>query len=227
VRADWQAQGTITSIFDGVFDKGAHRFRRIAIVPNRLPLVLQEAELWRRQNWQTLADILAGRGFEVIPYDATISAAMDAGLPLEDTFSSEDKFAAFCRISNADLVIMPYYGMYSRTVMMLLVMRIEYVAVVSYQFYEPGGNIFFHRADSSGTAGYLSGLGTLAGIATSAIGLIAGDTQVLPIAGGVIMGVGTVIDLVNAVTPAQKWWTKGFQKAITSAIQPFLAVYGR
>lgn len=58
----------ISSIFDPNFDKAAlRRVERTAIIPNRLPLVLQEPARSREVNWEKLDEELRENGFAVLP----------------------------------------------------------------------------------------------------------------------------------------------------------------
>jgi hypothetical protein len=222
----------VNSVFDQQVAVSTLHVRRIAVIPNRLPLVLQEAEMWRQKNWEIIRRLLEHNGFEVVPYADTVDAARTAGLPLEDTFSSEDKFHTLCQVTGADLVIMPYYGTSFRTVNFLfLVNTYIYSSIVSYQFYSPEVNLFFHRADAQGEDRFSTGWAPLIGIGLTFLPLIipsdvsmqVGSVSTITTIGGVVSLGGTVFDLVRTASPPNKRWERGFEKAIAKALGPFLA----
>jgi len=130
----------IDSIFDDTVDKSTLDVKRIAIIPNRLPLVLQEPEMWRLSNWSLMAKKFRRNGYDVLGYYDTREAANKANLPLEDTLSAEAKYDMFCRLTDTDLVVMPYYGTsFSSSNFLLLATKHNYTSTVSYQYYTPPG----------------------------------------------------------------------------------------
>ncbi|MFO7848534.1 MAG: hypothetical protein R6V67_01120, partial [Spirochaetia bacterium] len=213
----------IDSMFDDSVDRSLLDVRRVAIIPNRLPLVLQEPEMWRLSNWELLAAEFRGKGYDVLGYEQTVGAARQANLPLEDTLSSEAKFAEFCRITDTDMVIMPYYGTgFTSSTFLLMATRHNYTSMVSYQYYTPRENIFFHRADASATTGYTTGLGILLGTATSVLGTAMGQPEI-GYAGAGIMLAGLLVDTIRALRPPTAWWENSFEEAVPTAAEPILA----
>ena len=73
------------ALFDNTVDKTDISMRRVAIIPNRLPMALAEPEKWRKYNWQLIANEFKMRGYEVIDYQTTLDAVKESNLPLEDT----------------------------------------------------------------------------------------------------------------------------------------------
>lgn len=219
----------VASLFDQQVNASMLHIRRIAVIPNRLPLVLQEAEMWRQKNWEIIRRLLENKGFDVVPYGDTIEAAKTAGLPLEDTFSSEDKFHTLCQLTAADLVIMPYYATSFRTANILfLVNTYIYSSIVSYQFYSPEVNLFFHRADAQGEDSFSTGLVPLVGLGLSVLPMVIptdnSETMgTISMIGGIVSLAGTLYDLVQTVTPPNRRWERGFERAIGRALEPFLA----
>ncbi len=211
----------ISSIFDQSVDRSQLRVSRIAVIPNRLPLVLQEAEKWRRTNFEIIRDYLEGHGFDVVPYDLSLRAAIEANLPLEDTFSSEDKLFAFSEATGADLVIMPYYGTGFRSSNVLLfINRFRYSSTVSFQVYSPQANVFFHRADAAAEVGYSQGYGFLAGAVTTAV---APESAQIGLG---LMAADALWGLLNSLRSIDSWHERAFQRAIPQALEPLVSFLG-
>lgn len=121
--------------------------KTVAILPNRYPVTLQNAEEYRRKNYTVIKNILVHRGFNVIDYNTSNEMFLQSGLPLEDTKSSRDKYAELSQKLNADLLIFPYYGTtYSTTGF-----TNSYIAVTTLQFYSVEHNDFCARIDMEGT----------------------------------------------------------------------------
>lgn len=222
----------ITSIFERTVDKSDLQINRIAIIPNRLPLVLQESEYWIENNWKTIESILIEHGFEVVPFKSTQEVAKNVGLPLEDTFSSEDKFFNFCNETGADLVIMPYYGTAFRSkTPFIMLNKFEYISTVSFQFYSPEVNQFFHRADASAIDGYTTGWLTIGGMIALITGpLLISVEPTIPTytsaVGGGLMICDSIWTIIQSSKPATTWHGTAFKEAIRKALQPFLAFTG-
>lgn len=227
------AAGTISaqrieSIFDDSFDRSGLDVKRVAIIPNRLPLVLQEPEMWRYKNWEILAGEFQRHGYEVLDYDRSMDVAYQAKLPLEDTLSSEEKYAEFCRLTGTDLLVMPYYGTgFTSSNYFLLATRHNFISTVSFQYYTPRENIFFHRADASARTGYTSGLGMVAGLLTTLAGaFLAPEEPTIAYIGSGIMLAGTLWDTIRGMKPAESWWEEGFQNTVPVATAPLLGYLG-
>lgn len=214
----------IGSMFDSNFNKAALRqVERVAIIPNRLPLVLQEPARWREANWKKLSKELRENGFEVVPYEETLRLAEQANLPLEDTLSSEDKYYEFSRLADADMVIMPYYGTTFVSKSALLVNTFSYFSTVSLQYYYPNDNVFVHRADSVGEESYSTGWGTILVVGSALLDpLLEADGDLAQI-GSVVGLVVTIFDLFKSATPATTRYDRAFNRAVSDAVEPFVS----
>lgn len=126
------------------------RFRTVAIIPNRMPITLQDPEFWRQYNWQLIANNFTARGYKVIDYNTTVSSFTRSGLPLEDTKSSRDKYADFANEINAELIVIPYYGTSYNLKSGFLANTHNYVSIGSLQFYYAPQNDFIARVDFDG-----------------------------------------------------------------------------
>lgn len=184
------------SLFDSTFDKSSITVRRVAIIPNRLPMVLEEPEKWRQVNWKITAEMFTKQGFEVVDYDTTLEAVEASNLPLEDTGTSEEKFAATASALNADILIMPYYGTGYAERPGCIGTTHGFSGTVEYQVYSRNANMFIFRSEKVGVASFND---------LSACGII-----------GLLLTMGK--------TP-NKMWTKAFKQANKKAWAPFFAVY--
>lgn len=126
------------------------KFRTVAVIPNRMPITLQDPEFWRQHNWQLIANNFTARGYKVIDYNTTVSSFTRSGLPLEDTKSSRDKYADFASELNAELVIIPYYGTSYNLQSGFLANTHNFVSIGSLQFYYAPQNDFIARVDFDG-----------------------------------------------------------------------------
>lgn len=61
----------------------AAQFRRLAVVPNRLPTMLTDPEKWRQYNFRLLEKDLRRNGFDVVDYASSVRAFEQSGLPAE------------------------------------------------------------------------------------------------------------------------------------------------
>ncbi len=127
------------------------KMRTVAIIPNRMPITMQDPEYWRNYNWQLIANDFTARGFRVIDYNTTVNLFTRSGLPLEDTKSSRDKYADFANEINAELVVIPYYGTSYNMQSGYLENTHKYLSVGSLQFYYAPKNDFMARIDFEGT----------------------------------------------------------------------------
>lgn len=151
---------------------------------------------------------------------------MEAGLPLEDTLSSEDKYYEFTRLANVDLVIMPYYGTGFSSSAFLIINRFNYAATVSLQFYSPRENIFIHRADAVATERYSIGFGSLAILGASLVDMLVQASGEITKIGSIIGGILTVFDLFKTLQPAERRYAAAFDVAVADALSPFVAARG-
>jgi len=190
--------------------------RKIAIIPNRLPLNLQDPEKWRKYNWGVIQEEFTQRGFEIIDYQTAVATFEKSGLPVEDTKASRDKYADLAQQLGADAVVLPYYGTFSTTKNFFLFTNVAFIGVGTFQIFLAQKNDFFTRTDVSGKNQYTSGLGTFGGLL-----LIAVD----PTVGAIAALGGTIYDLVQAFTPSDTRWKRAFKKGIQEGLKPFFVAY--
>ena len=190
--------------------------RRVAIVPNRLPLNLQDPEKWRQYNWKVAREEFTKRGFEVVDYEVSVKTFEKSGLPVEDTRASRDKYVDLAQQLGVDAIVLPYYGTFVTVKSFLLFTSIAHIGVGTFQIFLTTKNEFFTRTDISGKNEYTSGLITLFGVPLS-------FSQ--PIAGLVVIGVGTLVDLVQALVPSDTRWKSAFKKGIREGLKPFFVAY--
>lgn len=171
----------------------------VAILPNRLPLNLQNPEKWRQFNYEVIKRNFQSHGYRVIDYSTGNDFFLSSGLPLEDTKSSRDKYAELAEKLNADILIFPYYGMsYSMTGCMYIANH-NFIGLGSLQFYVAGENDFFARLDFDGRYHYNNIL------------------NMIPI-------VGWIAILSNS---AESNYEKAFDIGISNAINQFFDKYKR
>lgn len=224
-------RGKTTSFFDTQFDKSQLQINRVAIIPNRLPLMVKEPEYWRKTNWELISKIFKDHGYEVIDYESTNIAFQNANLPIEDTGSSAEKFAQAASELNADVLIMPYYASVFTGNAILSTSQMNYNAQVSLQIYSSLENRFIFRADADANSGFASYTGLFAAlmpIINSSGSDSSGRDPIAPILkilfGGVALGF-VIGDLVNGLTPAEEWWKRAFTEAIKVSLEPFFSLY--
>lgn len=128
----------------------AVKVRTVAIIPNRMPISMQDPEFWRKHNWDIIAARFTERGFRVIDYNTTVNSFTRSGLPLEDTKSSRDKYAEFATELNAELVVIPYYGTSYNMQSGFFSNTHKYLSIGSLQFYYAPKNDFVARIDFEG-----------------------------------------------------------------------------
>ena len=238
------------SIFDDTVKKKNVKIKRVAVIPNRLPLTIAEPERWRKFNWELIAYEFTSRGFEVVDYDTTLEGVRKANLPLEDTGSSEQKFSRAARVIDADILVMPYYSTSFDMQSVVIINKANFTSTVSLQIYSRKENKFFYRADSSGMVFYQTGWGIAAGMIIMMAGSVGGTSDAgLPDdfdpndsstwntsttdsggmspaqLGSLIMLGGTLVDLIQAMQPKEKRWQKAFRVAVSRSLEPFFSVY--
>ena len=220
------------------------KIRTVAIVPNRMPINLQDPEKWRTYNWDLIAAQFTARGFRVIDYNTTVNTFTRSGLPLEDTKSSRDKYAEFANEINAELVVIPYYGTSYNMQGGFFNNTHKYLSIGSLQFYYAPKNDFMARIDFEGefqTSTTAPGAYMLAGFLPMFGTLTAGETT-HKIAGGasyttpdpadpiwstlslVLDAVFFITDLTAPTTPEPNW-KKAFEKGIVKATDAFFEKY--
>ena len=212
------------------------KIQRVAIVPNRLPLNLQNPEKWRKYNWGITKQEFESRGFEVVDYKTSVSTFKSSGLPVEDTKSSRDKYAELADKLGVDIIIIPYYGTFSEARnIILLFNNVSYSAVATFQMYFSNKNDFFSRSDVNGKNQYTTGLITAGGIfSLSFLARVAGKensygtkepNKFFKISGLILLIGGGVYDLVQSLIPSDYRWKLAFEKAIQEGLKPFWKAY--
>lgn len=199
---------------------------RIAVVPNRLPAVMPDAERWRSFCWRTAADELRKRGYEVAGYEVSTGAFDRAGLDFDDTHSSRDKWADLASSLQVDAILVPSYAVFGHAGGVVFITRYTYEAVVNYQLYLAERNEFVARVEAYGEAGYLTGLLTAGGVGVGlggpAIGVDSG-TAVIPAA--LMVGADVVISLILAGRGSEGYWEDALGRAIHDGLQPLMAAF--
>ena len=185
--------------------------QRVAIVPNRLPLNLQDPEKWRRYNWGVVKDEFVKRGFKVVGYETTVKLFERSGLPVEDTKSSRDKFAAIAKVMAVDAIVVPYYGTFASSKNFLIFTNNSFISVGTFQIYLAKQNDFFSRVDVSGKNQYTSNFG----FATVFLGLIEPSLYTVGALGGFIY------ELSQTLRSSDSRWRAAFKKAIRAGLKPF------
>ncbi len=120
--------------------------KTVAILPNRLPVSMQDPEKWRTKNYEVMRVLLEKEGFAVVDYNTSNQLFQQSGLPLEDTKASRDKYADLAQKLNADLLVFPYYGITFNSTGF----SNAYISTGSLQFYSLKHNDFCARIDLEG-----------------------------------------------------------------------------
>jgi hypothetical protein len=200
------------------------KVQKVAVVPNRLPATLMEPEKWRRYNWQLVAQELRRRNFEVIDYETCVRTFEKSGLPVEDTHSSRDKYADLAQSLGADAVIVPYYATFAYARNWVLVNKLTFASVATFQFYLAERNDFMARVDASGESSYYTGFLTLAGLGLTLLGAVTGTPELSTVALLPLIG-EIVYVLVVGLKPPDSYWEDAFQQAIDQGMRPFFAAF--
>lgn len=224
----------VWGLYDRNFDKSKLHVQRVAIIPNRLPLTMQEPEYWRQYNWEKMRGEFTRRGFDVVDYSTTLEAVFNSGLPLEDTGASEEKYNTCARLLDVDVIVMPYYSIgFDNHQVLLAFNKFRYQATISLQFYARDTNIFFLRSDSCRHYTVETFWQTLG----SALAYWGFSEKYVHDPGGdwyyesndeVVgwVGVGFVVfNMIKSLYPPTDHWGKAFDSAIRHGLQPFFAVY--
>ncbi len=230
-----------TFFFEPSIQRSDVRIRRVAIVPNRLPLNLADPESWRSYNWETAAEEFQKRGFEVVDYATSVSTFERSGLPLEDTPNSRDKFADLARELNVDAIIVPYYGTLFESAQIILMSEMHWIGVITFQIYLTSANDFFARLDLSGDTRYVFNYGTFLLTAAAMTNpsteqkwdpetmqfVEKKDTAAESLKAGLMLTGLTmlIIDITYGIMGAKYMWKKSFHQAIRKGLEPFFAAY--
>lgn len=151
------------SLFANDFDASEIRVRRVAVIPNRLPLNLEEAESWRKILHEHMTHVIQQKGFEVVDYETTVRAFESNDLPLDDVGDVDvEKYAGCADDLDADILIMPYLAIGSEErpgFFPFTASRNRYFAFVELQLYSRDTGKFIHRSDKTGVKSVYTGIG--------------------------------------------------------------------
>jgi len=205
-------------------------YKTVAILPNRLPINLQDPEYWRKYNWDIIANYFRRQGVNVIDYRTSVNMFNTSGLPIEDTKVSRDKYADLAQRIGADLLIIPYYStIYKQSSGLWSNLHI-YSSIGTLQFYYAYENEFIARVDFEGAASYkMSGpVISLFPMAPMVVGLFESDPETLLIVS--LSGTGVMVlfmlrDLVNSTRTPEECWQIAFRDGINGGMARFRAVY--
>ncbi len=204
------------------------QIRRVAFVPNRLPLNLQDPEKWRKYNWKVANENFEKQGFEVIDYETTVDAFNKSGLPVEDTKTSREKYAALSQQLGVDAIIVPYYGTFSSTKASIIINSFSYVSVATFQIYLAQQNDFLSRIDTNGKNRFATGFYLLPVIG---LGILASeiddedDKETIGYIGLGVAVVGVLHDLYQTLRSSDSRWRAAFRRSIEEGLKPFFASY--
>jgi len=205
---------------------GSPHVRRVAVVPNRLPANLTNAEYWQERNARMISEEFERRGFDVIDIGVAEAAFMRSGLPLEDTPASRDKYAQLAAELGVDAIVIPYYGTQLAASSIVFSSTISHQAVATLQIFLTEINDFFARIDVSGehtyTSGYImmSGLGAM--MSSQRFADSGSDALTIGMVGGLgIAMIGLVMDVVVASTSSASKWGDAFDAGLASGLDHF------
>jgi hypothetical protein len=198
--------------------------RTVAVLPNRLPVTMQNPEEWRKKNYEIIKEILQKRGCNVVPYETSNMLFQQSGLPLEDTKSSRDKYAELAQKLNADALVFPYYA----TSFNGNVFSSSYTSIGSLQLYSLAHNDFSTRIDLEGIrkiqqwpALVLPLIGSLFSTILSSedpgVGLVIGG----------IMGIVGPLYQVFTFGPAKKAYDVSFKRGLEEGFNVFFERHGQ
>ena len=219
------------------------KIRTVAIIPNRMPINMQDPEKWRSFNWDLIAAQFTSKGFRVIDYNTTVNIFTRSGLPLEDTKSSRDKYAEFANEINAELIVIPYYGTSYNMQSGFLQNTHKFLSMGSLQFYYAPKNDFMARIDFDGefqTTTTAAGAYMLAGFLPM-VGTLTAETSTKYVSGipvtttdppspvwstlSLVLDALFFITDLTAPTAPEPNWKKAFEKGIVKATDAFFEKY--
>jgi hypothetical protein len=222
---------------------GSLRLRRVAVVPNRLPAHLEDAEKWRRFNWRVMEEQLRRRGFDVVDYETSVQAFERAGLPLEDARPTRDRYAELARSLGVDALFIPSYATSFRSEHLLVVHSSSFTSLVSLQIYFTEKSEVGGRIDASGTTSVQTGLilatGLGVGLPLQVVGAAPvctgsgvaarcdanplGTAGLLTVVAGALVELGYGLFMMAAGPDAH--WERSFDEAIRKGLEPFFDRY--
>jgi hypothetical protein len=224
--------------FEPSIQRSEVRIRRVAIVPNRLPMNLADPESWRKYNWEQANLEFTKRGFEVVDYETSVRTFEASGLPLEDTPNSRDKLADLARELNVDAIIVPYYGTLFESNQVILVSEMHWKGVITFQVYLTSANDFFARLDLSGDTMWMANYGTIFLLAASMSTptpeyewvdgqMVEKDDPTAAARTGIFMfgAFYMIADFYYAIRGSKYMWRKSFKRAIQKGLEPFFVAF--
>jgi hypothetical protein len=176
------------------------KYKTVAILPNRLPMNLQNSEEWRVYNWEVIKEYMESKGVNVVDYNTSVELFKNSGLPMEDTKISRDKYAELAQKLNADFLVFPYYGV--QFYQSGFWAKMNYISIGTLQVYSAKHNDFLARIDFDGRNYYVQG------------GIL--GSMLPPI---------TIIAFFNSFKSPAKRWQKAFTAAINVGLDEFTAKY--
>ena len=200
------------------------RFKRVAVLPNRLPLNLSEPEKWKKFNWEVMKKRFEREGLLVIDYETSVEMFNKSGLPLEDTKVSRDKYAELAEEMDADILVFPYYGTSFRITGITDKNNFEITG--SLQIYLADQNDFMTRIDINGNNYYhaFSKLSPIFSILLTTVFSLTDSYELMAV--GAIAGPAISIGfLIPALTPARKRWERAFRYSINKGLDQFFLKY--
>ncbi len=211
--------------FDPDVDRRDVTVQRVAIVPNRLPLNLDQQEMWRRHNWEIVRKEFEDRRFGVVDYNTSVNLFQRSGLPVEDTPGSRNKYAELAEELNVDFIIIPYYGTLFNSRNLVIFNTLYYRTVTTFQIYSRSQNDFLARIDATGEYTLRTGLGFLFLIIPSLILDSVDDAETIEFFTYAGLGI-TLIDFYNIlmVSPEERW-KSAFEASIRQGLQPLFQIY--
>jgi hypothetical protein len=200
------------------------KYQTVAILPNRLPLNLQNLEKWRTSNWKLVEKRFSELGYKVIDYNTSVQMFKKSGLPLEDSKISRDKMAELATELNADLLILPYYG--TSYDLGGFLDKNSFNSVGSFQVYSAKHNDFVARVDFDGTNYYcaFTKVGLIGSTTLTLVGSLAGSGAVA-IVGAVIGIVPSLWAAINSFQNKDKRYNKAFIKGINKGMDVYFAKF--
>jgi hypothetical protein len=210
----------------------------VAIVPGRHAATVKDPERWRKVVYGSLERAFRDRGFDVVDGQTAAQAFERAGLPLDDTRLSRDKYADLAQSLGVDLVAVAAFDLRERRDGVLFINANHHVALLTLQLYFAEKGQFGARFDLSGDTSYLTGLmftgGLVAGEAFNAAGaagcqIPANCNPTFGLMGWIFLGLGTLADLGYglgmAASGPDPYWEQSFDEAVRRGLEPFFASY--
>jgi hypothetical protein len=201
-------------------------FQRVAILPNRLPLNLQDPEMWRTNNFNVMKKRFEREGFQVIDYNTSVEMFNKSGLPMEDTKVSRDKYAELASEMGADILIFPYYGTSFRVTGFTDKQNFEVVG--SLQIYLANQNDFMTRIDFTGKnyySAFTKIIPLFSGLTMILSGVLAAESPEVVIVFAVLSPAISIATLIPALKPPRKRYMKAFSYSINKGLDQFFIKY--